>query len=303
MNPSDMKKKDYWKAGATLMVGLAVLSAFMVVLGGLWFWEDLVPYYVRFKTVKDLSTGRPVKYGGLDIGRVQDIKVDAKDPRFIKVTLGVAADFPIYQGAVASISQKGLVGDYYVFLELEDKPGPALKPGAEIPALEGMSIQELAAEAGELMAEIKPKIDEIVTNVNKVFSGENTKNLSLMLQKGPGFIEETEKAILAIQQDWGRLVREGVGVTDSLNATLAGVDKSLGSVETELNATLREIRKETEKAGRLTDDLHAYLDYDQEQVEGILDDLGRTSRELKRLIQRLRERPWEVVRPPSEVAK
>jgi phospholipid/cholesterol/gamma-HCH transport system substrate-binding protein len=38
-------------------------------------------------------------------------------------------------------------------------------------------------------------------------------------------------------------------------------------------------------------------------IEEILGNLNKTSREVKELIRHLRERPWEVLRPPSGSAK
>ena len=51
--------------------------------------------------------------------------------------------------------------------------------------------------------------------------------------------------------------------------------------------------------GGLVTDVRQGFNYDQEQVEDILKNLKRTSREVKALMERLRERPWELIRPPS----
>lgn len=108
-----------------------------------------------------MNTGRPVKYAGLDVGRVEAIVLDPKDPRYIRVRIGVHRDFPLYQGTVARIAQKGLVGDYYVLLEIRGEPGERLAPLADIPAVATMDVQELAAKAGEMLDDIQPKIKYI----------------------------------------------------------------------------------------------------------------------------------------------
>lgn len=294
---------DRYKAILTLGAGLAVLSAFMIVLGGHWFWEDLTSYYIRFNSIKDLTAGRPVKYGGLDIGRIQDIVLDPDDPRYIKVIIGVQSDFPLYQGTRARIAQKGLVGDFYVFLELQGAPGPRIEPDGQIPAMKTVDIQEIANDIGGLLQKIEPKIDEIVTNFNKLFSKENVEAMRLILKKGPGFIDATEKAVFEAQQDWRRLVEGGLQVTGSMDETLGGVDHSVRTVEKELQATLAEFRKQALKAGQLAESIQTGFDYDQEQIEEILENVNRSSREMKELIGRLRERPWEAVRPPREARK
>ena len=110
-------RADFLKAAGTLLLGLCLLGAFMVVLGGNWFWVKYDFYEIRFISIKDLSRGRVVKYAGLDVGRVESITLDDADPHFILVKIAVKKGFPLYAGTVARIAQKGLVGDYYVLLD------------------------------------------------------------------------------------------------------------------------------------------------------------------------------------------
>jgi len=294
------KKKEYVKASLTLALGLGILSVFMVILGGHWFWENLVTYHVRFVTVKDLVSGRPVKYGGMDIGRIQKIELDPDDPRLIRVTLGVKADFPLYRGTQARIAQKGLVGDYYVFLDLQGEPGPRIEPGREIPAARTMDMQELAAVAGDMLQSVKPKIDEIADNIERLLSPRNVDLVGRMLEEGPQLLTETKSAVEAFRADWARLVDKGETAASALGKALERAETAVGTVEKELTITLEEIRKHTQTAGKVAEELRVSLDYDQRQVESILENLNRTSRDLKDLTARVKERPWQVIRAPKE---
>jgi phospholipid/cholesterol/gamma-HCH transport system substrate-binding protein len=294
------KRKEYVKATLTLILGLGILSVFMVVLGGHWFWENLVTYDVRFATVKDLVTGRPVKYGGMDIGRIQTIELDPEDPRLIRVVLGVRADFPLYAGTTARIAQKGLVGDYYVFLDLQGEPGQRLAPGSEIPAARTMDMQELAGVAGDMLQSVKPKIDAIADNIDRLLSAQNVDLVNRMLRQGPELLAETKAAVESFRADWARLSEKGQTAADALDKTLVRAEKAVGAVEEELRLTMTEIRHQTQVAGRVAEDIRVSLDYDQRQVETILENLSRTSRDLKDLTARVKERPWQVIRPPKE---
>ncbi len=297
------KKSEYVKAALTLGLGLLVLAIFMVLLGGNWFWERFETFNIRFATVKDLTTGRPVKYAGLDIGRIQAIFLDPQDPHYILVRIGVKRGFPLYQGTVARIAQKGLVGDYYVFLDLRGEPGPQLPPGSTIPSVPTMDMQELAAKAGELLDDIRPKINEIADNINKLFSEENTQALNRALQNTPKLVEDLRQAANDFRKNWNAFSTKGGKAADTLDQTLKRVDKAVDSVEVELRKTLETFRHETKGAGLLITDVRQGFAYDQEQIEDILTNLNRTSRDLKDLMRRLRERPWEVLRPPSGSAK
>jgi len=296
-------RADYIKAYGTLILGLCILGAFMIVLGGNWFWVKYDNYEIRFTSIKDLSKGRVVKYAGLDVGRVKTILLDPDDPRYIRVDIEVDKGFPLYQGTVARIAQKGLVGDYYVLLELRGDPGDKLPPGSVIEAVNTMDMQELAAKAGMLLDDIRPKIDEIADNIGKLFTKENTDTLRRALEGTPALVAEFKLAASDFRRNWGELSAKGVATIGTLDATLKRIEKAVGTVEVELNATLQTFRTRADHVGGLVTDVRQGFNYDQEQLEDILKNLNKTSREIKELSSRIRERPWELIRPPSGTGK
>jgi phospholipid/cholesterol/gamma-HCH transport system substrate-binding protein len=296
-------KSDYLKAIGTLLLGLCILGACMIVLGGNWFWVKYDFYDIRFLSIKDLSRGRVVKYAGLDVGRVDSITLDVDDPHYILVRVALQKGFPLFQGTVARIAQKGLVGDYYVLLELRGKPGARLAPGDSIQAVTTMDMQELAAKAGELLDDIRPKINDIAANIDKLFSEQNTDSLRRALEGTPKLVEEFQLAARDFRQNWVAWTTKGVQTAESLDTTLKRVDKAVGKVETELAKTLQTFRAQADGVGALVADVRQGVNYDQEQLEDILKNLNRTSRDVKELMSRLRERPWELIRPPSGSGK
>jgi len=295
-------RSEYMKAAGALVLGLCLLGAFMIVLGGNWFWVKYDAYDVRFLSIKDLSPGRTVKYAGLDVGRVESIILDVNDPRRILVRVNIRKGFPLFAGTVARIAQKGLVGDYYVLLELHGEPGQRLVPGSDIPAVATMDVQELAAKAGELLDDIRPKINDIADNIGRLFTEENTRALRRALEGAPLLVEELRRAAEDFRTNWATLSAKGGKAADSLDASLRRVDKAVASVEAELAKTLRTFRTQAEGVGGLVGDVRQGFRYDQEEIEEILKNLNRTSRDVRELAGRLRERPWELIRPPARNA-
>lgn len=296
-------RSDYLKAAGALALGLVILGGFMVVLGGNWFWVKYDHYLIRFTAIKDLSRGRPVKYAGLDVGRVEDISLDVNDPRYIGVTVAIHQGFPLFGGTVARIAQKGLVGDYYVLLELRGQPGEKISPGAAIPAITTMDVQELAAKAGEMLDDIRPKINEIAENISLLFTPENTESLKKALEGTPKLVDDLRLAANDFRRNWEALSAKGGKAAETLDASLKRMDKVVTTVEGELTRTLATFRTQAEHVGGLTSDVRQGFNYDQEQLEDILRNLNRTSREVRELASRLRERPWELLRPPSGPAR
>lgn len=292
--------KDTVKASLALALCLAILGTFVVILGGYRFWEDLVLYNIRFKNVKDLSTGRPVKYSGLDVGRILSIGVDPEDARLIRVVIGLTDPVEMRKGVVARIAQKGLVGDYYVFLEPQGELGEPLPPGSFIDSMETLDMSQLAGMAGQILMELRPRLERIAASLESLFTSENSARIAELLEKAPRLVSDLQATVEQVRTDFGKLAGSGQQAADTAARTLKSMEQAVETLRRELEKTLADIRGEVKQVGALTDTVHKAVRHDQAQLEDILANVERLSSDLKHLASRLRERPWEVVNKPTE---
>ncbi|MBG0777335.1 MAG: MCE family protein [Desulfovibrionaceae bacterium] len=315
MQSQEKSRRDLFKAALTLVLGLVILGVFIVVLGGHRFWESLDRYDLRFHNVKDLSPGRPVKYSGIDVGRILEVGVDPTDPRQILVVIGVEQGFTLYQGTIARISQKGLVGDNHVLLELPGPPGPRLAPGAELPTVESLSMGDLAAAIGDLVTSLTPRLEKIASGLEVLVGEDNQDQLRKLLAGAPELMERAGKTLERIDRELTGLsatAQSGIGETRStvrqvgedLSRTLEGINAVVGSVHQDWTATTAQLREQIRTVGEtvtaLTGQLRGDLDYDQERFEEVLDNVNDLARDLRGLANSLRERPWQVIYRPGE---
>ncbi len=320
LNPQSTTKETI-KAVITILVGLVILSVFIIFLGGHRFWEKFDHYTIRFESVQDLTTGRPVKFAGLGIGKVEAIGISKDDPSKVDVTIGVDQGFVLYANTRASITQKGLVGDNYVLLELDPPIGGPLKPGSPIQAKNAVTVGQVMEKVGTMIDNITPRLERIAENIEKVVSDENTSNISEMLRQAPGFIVDArttlarmDAALATVKTDFHTMSgKVGSGIdraTDTmdslarnLNSTLSNADIMLRNVEGELTHSLRTITAEMtttlDNLNSFTIQLQTDMDYDQERVVQVLDNVNRLSRDLRMLSQSLRERPWQIIYKPE----
>jgi len=292
--------KDTFRATLALAVCGVVLSVFVVLLGGYRFWEKLDVYTMRFQSVKDLATGRPVKYGGLDVGRILSIGVDPDDPRMIRVTIGLRERIALHQGVVARIAQKGLVGDYYVFLDPQGEPGPVIPPGSFLPTVESVDMSQLAGMAGDVIRDLKPRLDRIASSLEQVLNKDNADHLTELLSKAPAMVDEMRQAAKQIQSDFTTVSNSGKDAALAARKTLKTLNTSAEKLTAELQRTLADIRSEVRQVGGLTETMHKAVRHDQAQVEDILENVEQMSADMRRLAEKLRDRPWEALRPAQE---
>ncbi|GEM_PF-723672 len=313
LNPRS-SAKDVIKAVLAALAGMTVLGLFIVLLGGHNFFSDYSQYKILFRNVKDLTPGRPVKYAGLSVGKVDTITVEPSNPGRISVVVNVDKEFPLYEGTVATVTQKGLVGDNYILLQLNGEAGAKLPEGAEIPAAITMSMNDVAAEMGKAVARLTPQLEKAVIGFEMLFSPENMSNIGKSLKMAPELLAQTNATLVSFRQEWKKLSRTGSSamktgaenitvITGEVTDTLQRIESVLENLEGDMSNTLQNVDGQVVRAvdgiEGLTTDLRRNMEYDQEELEMILDNINRLSREMNRLARSLRERPWQVLNPPQ----
>src|ERR1017187_6923080 len=151
-----------------IFVILAVFAAWIIVetLGSAdWFSHG---YHVsaQFGTVQDLKPGDRVKMAGVEIGRVEDIKLmDTK----VSVIMKLHDDAMVKTDSKATIKFTGLMGQNFVAIDFGSPDKPKAKEGTE---LSGVEQPELSA----IMTKLDGAVDGIQT-MTKTFASDDIHNL------------------------------------------------------------------------------------------------------------------------------
>lgn len=115
--------------GLFVLVGIAALAWLSIRLGKLEIvGGDYVPIHAEFASVAGLKKGASVEIAGVEVGKVDAIRLDAyKADVLMKIRGGI----PLGDDTIASVKTMGLIGDKYISLA----PGAsdrAIPPGGKI---------------------------------------------------------------------------------------------------------------------------------------------------------------------------
>ncbi|GAB7079457.1 MlaD family protein [Megalodesulfovibrio paquesii] len=302
MKPKERSTADTIRAVATILLGLLVLGTFIVALGGFRFWERLTQYSILFDTVRDLNVGQPVKLDGMNIGRVVRIGPYLEDPSYVQVDIGVRDQLPIYSNCVASISQKGLVGDYYVLLTLEGNAGEVLAPGSRIASKRSVGFAEVGAMIGELVTTLRPKLERIAAGVELLLTPENISNVTNTLADLEALVESAQQTVATLQREMDGVGAQAKETLRHGSATLEQVTLSVQAAQADFSNTTTELRTQVRdlsaRYGALATQVQTDLGYNQEQLAQVLDQVQLLSEELTMLTQDVKDRPWQLLRSP-----
>ncbi|MEX1044732.1 MAG: outer membrane lipid asymmetry maintenance protein MlaD [Chthoniobacterales bacterium] len=133
-------KKFEFGVGLFVLLGLVALAYLTLKLGaGALIGAETYPVEARFANTGGLNTGATVMLAGVNVGRVEDIRLDPSDySAIVAMSLRSAVQLPA--DTMASIKTSGLIGDKFI----------ALAPGADEEFLQPASRITLTESALEL---------------------------------------------------------------------------------------------------------------------------------------------------------
>lgn len=202
--------------GLFTLVFLASALLFALWLGKASADREYAWYEVIFnRGVSGLSEGSPVKYSGIEVGDVSELKLDPEDPRNVRALIRVYSDVPIKEDTRAGLALTNITGSMSIELK-GGTPGSRTLEGdrdspPSIPA-EPSTFSTLMATSEELFS----KLDELLSNANTMISPENGRNLTRSLEN----IEAMTSGLLNQQDELRRLVTSFDQLSGQAEATL-----------------------------------------------------------------------------------
>jgi phospholipid/cholesterol/gamma-HCH transport system substrate-binding protein len=133
------------------------------------------------ETVTGLQEQAPVRFRGVDVGKVRRIGFDPKVPGNVLVRLEVDRDTPLTRDSFATLSYQGVTGLAFIQLSDHGKPAPRLQPDGDNPPripLEPGLVSKLT-DKGEVILE---RVQEMTERVNTLLGDTNQKRIADALE-------------------------------------------------------------------------------------------------------------------------
>jgi phospholipid/cholesterol/gamma-HCH transport system substrate-binding protein len=229
-----------FRVGVFVVAAIIVGGAIAFSLGGqrgLFADEDV--FYAKFPDVGGLRSGSPVHIGGVNVGQVD--AVTFADDGQIKVALEIsegAREF-MREGSVASLSNKGMLGDKLV--EIRAGEGDKLEPGSVIPADQAASLSDYLDKAGRLLAGAQATVDNLRQATEPLSTPEfqqnvadtarNIAKVSEMAAEGSGPLQR-----MMTDQELARQTASAIRNLEAASAGLAATSRDVQSISREIRS-------------------------------------------------------------------
>jgi phospholipid/cholesterol/gamma-HCH transport system substrate-binding protein len=298
----------YVAVGAFILLVIAFAVAFV-----LWYTDandGLV--YERYEiyftgSVSGLDRGSPVRFLGVDVGRVRRLKIDEDNPTRVQVVVEIDENAPISAATRASLGLQGVTGLLYVNLKEQadiDRSAP-LRQGSQYPVIEAVEsdFDAFLASLPELMG----RANTLLERFTRVVSDENLTGIADTIKS----LRDTMKTMPQTSKDVQQLVvelRATVGEIHAASESLrAMTDESRPEVKvalTRMSDVANNLAEASARVDRFTKQSEVQLGNFTEQglfeLERLMRETRQAAREFRDLSRSLQENPSQILYEPPE---
>jgi phospholipid/cholesterol/gamma-HCH transport system substrate-binding protein len=164
------KTKLELKLGIFVFIGLVIFVIAILSIGGFKTWASGYKVSFVFNFINGVKNGAPVRFSGVDVGEVKEIKFyydDLEKKTKIRLTCWVHNDVKIPRDSKIWINTLGMLGEKYV----EIMPGVDY---ANCTLTDGVLAGEDPIPMNDIVKSAKDIVDNLNVGVNRILNKEGT---------------------------------------------------------------------------------------------------------------------------------
>ena len=298
---------NYAAVGAfVLLIGLAA------VLFVYWYSDsrdhkDYDRYEIYFTgTVSGLDKGAAVRYLGVGVGRVQNMRIDPRDSGRVQVVVDIDSTTPISTHTVAQLQLQGVTGLLYIDL-MDDRENKRAAPkiqGLKYPVIRSApsNFDVLLSSLPELLA----GANRVVDRAQRLFDDKNLGAVSSALTN----LEAASRGLPKTSHDLNALVSElrsaTAQLTEAAHAARGAIEAARPDVE-QASQRLRQVADHLASASSELDqilaenrqDIRAFTRDGLPEIERFVREGRAAAADIRALSNSLRENPAQLLYEPQ----
>lgn len=281
------------------VVGVFVLVLTAALIGGvLWLSSgksyrtayDVYQAYMK-ESVSGLNLNAPVRYRGVEVGRVRKIALAPGNVEQVQLTLDIERGTPVKVDTVAILQSQGLTGIAFVELTAGGRDSPPLR------ALAGEAYPVIRT-GPSLMTRLDSAVTALLTNLNRT-----SENLNALLD------EDNRRAVKSTLADLKILSRTLAARSNTIDSTLADTAhtmKNAARLTDELPQLVQRINRSADAFERMSNELAragaSASDETLPEVQQLVRELRDLTGSLRRVSDQLEQNPSALLfgKPPAK---
>src|SRR5262245_6050317 len=249
-------------------VGLFVIIAVVVLaVTAVAVWGGIgrggVSHRAYFKFSGGVQRGTPVRYGGMRVGAVREVRIDPGDSTRIEVDMLIDNDTPIKTDSVAKLASLGPLSENYIEVSTGTAQAPLLSPGSILNSTESVGFAQLGDTIQSLVPQIQTALDKLTLNLdalqttvaraNDLLNDTNRSNIGQALASAKDLLNDSNRSNIA-----GALNNLNQLIGESRPQVSAGLT-NINNVTARLMPLLDDVQKTSTQADQTLSTLDSVL--------------------------------------------
>ncbi len=231
-----------------VLVGVFVLALTAALIGGVLWLSSSKSYRATYDiyhtymhdSVAGLNPNAPVRYRGVEVGRVRNITLAPGNVEQVLLTLAIEQKTPVKVDTVAILQVQGMTGIAYVELTGGSRDSPALQA-------QGNERYPVIQSGPSLMTRLDSAVTAVLVNLNRT-----SENLNAMLDEDNRRIIKNTLADLAVLS---RTLAARSGTIDASLVDAAHTLKNAARLSDELPKIVQRVQHSADAFDRMSDEI------------------------------------------------
>jgi phospholipid/cholesterol/gamma-HCH transport system substrate-binding protein len=276
------------KLGLFIFLGSTLLVVLIFLLGNKdQLFTSTITVKTYFQNTGGLRNGASVRFGGIDVGAVKDVKIVNDGSGKIEVSMRIKDEIKSFlkKDSRASIETEGLVGNKVVVISMGSDNSEGISDGGVILSTEPLSFADIIEETQGIMAYTKEMTKDLAEIVYKVNRGDGTigkiLNDDQLYNAATNLTKSADRSMISLTDD----MKGVIALFDELGKGVQNVVNNINSVVTRIDTVLEGVSEGKGILGSLVSD----KGQESESINQILNNLVVVSEEAKTSASRLSE--------------
>lgn len=277
------------------MLGAVLIGGILWLASGGTFQKQFDMYMaIEEESVAGLNLNAPVKYNGVEVGKVEDIWLEPENPERVNLLFAIERGTLIKVDTVAVLKTQGLTGIAYVELSGSTRYAAPLRAtaGNKYPVIR--TIPSLGARLENVLTNVLSKLDSTTNNINAILSEKNVASFESALTDIATVANTIAERKDALDEGIASAARTFDNIdraTEQLDSVIEQFDQSAQAVEKMGN----EAAFASETAGKTFNEVGAdvkrFTAETLPELERLLGELTVLSNSLRRLSEQTERNP------------
>jgi phospholipid/cholesterol/gamma-HCH transport system substrate-binding protein len=299
------REANYAAVGAFVLVVALVAALFVYWYSGTRVHRTYDDYEIYFNgSVSGLEQGAAVRYLGVRVGRVVQMRIDPRDAGRVEVIAAIESTAPISARTIAELDLQGVTGLLYIDLQQSTRPAPPAVPSLRYPV-----IRSAPSQFDVFMAQL-PRLSAaaggVIERLNQVLSDHNIEDISRSLDN----LSQASRSLPQAVRNVNALLTQLRAATAELAATARSTREVMDTAGPQVVSTVRRLDGVADNLSQATDqldkmvaenraDVRSFTRVSLPEIESFVREGRAAAKDIRELSVSLRQNPSQLLYQPA----